>query len=214
MATLCVLSCVLLGWQGHRLREAGGTDHLTGALTRGPFYARLDAALARARRRGEPLAVVALDIDDFRRVNDAHGHLGRRRPHGRPGRALARGARPRGVRRAARRRRVRRGAPGARRGGGAALGRAGLRVDPAAVQRGRGGARTGRRGPGPAGARGRGPVRRQARPQGRCAGLARVSGPGAPPPPANTGGSRTAAGTRAPRRGDVATRTSVDVSSR
>lgn len=76
MVTLCVLSCVLLGWQGHRLREAGGTDHLTGALTRGPFYARLDAALARARRRGEPLAVVALDIDDFRRVNDAHGHVG------------------------------------------------------------------------------------------------------------------------------------------
>jgi len=76
MATLCVLSCALLGWQGHRLREAGGTDHLTGALTRGPFYARLDAALGRARRRGEPLGVVALDIDDFRRVNDAHGHLG------------------------------------------------------------------------------------------------------------------------------------------
>lgn len=76
MATLCVLSCVLLGWQGRRLRQAGGTDHLTGALTRGPFYERLDAALVRARRRGEPLGVVALDIDDFRQVNDTHGHLG------------------------------------------------------------------------------------------------------------------------------------------
>ncbi|MCG7286696.1 GGDEF domain-containing protein [Cellulomonas sp. ACRRI] len=76
MATLCVLSCTLLGWQGRRLREAGGTDHLTGALTRGPFYERLEAALARARRGGSPLSVVALDIDDFRQVNDAHGHLG------------------------------------------------------------------------------------------------------------------------------------------
>ncbi|NHT19714.1 GGDEF domain-containing protein [Cellulomonas sp. IC4_254] len=76
MATLGVLSCVLLGWQGRRLRAAGGTDHLTGALTRGPFYERLEAAVARARRRGQPLAVVALDIDDFRRVNDTHGHLG------------------------------------------------------------------------------------------------------------------------------------------
>ncbi|GIG35022.1 GGDEF domain-containing protein [Cellulomonas pakistanensis] len=76
MTILCVLSCALLGRQGRDLRRAGSTDHLTGALTRGPFYERLDGALRRARRTGTPLAVVALDIDDFRRVNDAHGHLG------------------------------------------------------------------------------------------------------------------------------------------
>ena len=31
-------------------------------------------ALAQARRRDEPIAVVMLDIDFFKRVNDEHGH--------------------------------------------------------------------------------------------------------------------------------------------
>ena len=76
MTVLCVLCCALVGRQAQQLRRAGSTDHLTGALTRGPFYARLEAALRRARRSGDPLGVVAIDIDDFRQVNDTHGHLG------------------------------------------------------------------------------------------------------------------------------------------
>jgi diguanylate cyclase (GGDEF)-like protein len=76
LIVVSVLSCALIGRQSRQLRLAGSTDHLTGAYTRGPFYQRLGAAVQRARRTGVPLGVVALDIDDFKQVNAAHGHLG------------------------------------------------------------------------------------------------------------------------------------------
>lgn len=50
------------------------TDRLTGLPNRWRFGARLDEEVARAGRRDEAFAVVFLDIDDFKRINDAHGH--------------------------------------------------------------------------------------------------------------------------------------------
>ncbi len=50
------------------------TDFLTGLKTRGYFEQQLDLELARAERRGTPLAVLMIDIDHFKRLNDAHGH--------------------------------------------------------------------------------------------------------------------------------------------
>lgn len=76
LIVVALLSCALIGRQSRQLRLAGSVDHLTGAYTRGPFYERLGVAVQRARRTGAPLAVVALDIDDFKQVNAAHGHLG------------------------------------------------------------------------------------------------------------------------------------------
>ncbi len=50
------------------------TDFLTGLKTRGFFEQQLDLELARADRRGTPLAILMIDIDHFKRLNDTHGH--------------------------------------------------------------------------------------------------------------------------------------------
>jgi len=50
-------------------------DSLTGLANRVSFLERLDLELARHRRTGQPLAVAILDCDNFKAVNDAHGHL-------------------------------------------------------------------------------------------------------------------------------------------
>lgn len=49
-------------------------DPLTGLANRRLFRELLDADLARTRRSGQPLAVVFLDLDDFKAVNDSYGH--------------------------------------------------------------------------------------------------------------------------------------------
>ena len=50
------------------------TDPLTGALNRTGFHRRIAAELARATRSGSPLALLMLDLDDFKRINDEGGH--------------------------------------------------------------------------------------------------------------------------------------------
>lgn len=50
-------------------------DPLTGLNNRRYFSERLDQELSRAHRYDGPLALVMMDIDLFKAVNDAHGHL-------------------------------------------------------------------------------------------------------------------------------------------
>ncbi len=50
------------------------TDPLTGVLNRLGFEAVLGKELERSRRYGQPLSVVMLDLDHFKRVNDTWGH--------------------------------------------------------------------------------------------------------------------------------------------
>lgn len=56
------------------LRFLAHHDPLTRLANRARFNERLDAALAAARRHGRPLAVLFLDINDFKQINDNHGH--------------------------------------------------------------------------------------------------------------------------------------------
>lgn len=49
-------------------------DTLTGLYTRNVFQMRLVEAGAQAQRHDSPLAVLMLDVDHFKRVNDIHGH--------------------------------------------------------------------------------------------------------------------------------------------
>lgn len=57
-----------------RIAELAVTDGLTGCYNRRHFMERAELELLRSRRHGHPLALILLDADDFKRVNDTHGH--------------------------------------------------------------------------------------------------------------------------------------------
>ena len=54
---------------------AAQTDSLTGLYNRGGFDIRLREAFLRCTHQGEPLCLMLLDLDHFKKVNDTHGHL-------------------------------------------------------------------------------------------------------------------------------------------
>lgn len=58
----------------HGLRRLGLQDPLTGLGNRTQFRDRLEHALQRGRREGYTTCLVLLDVDDFKTVNDRHGH--------------------------------------------------------------------------------------------------------------------------------------------
>jgi diguanylate cyclase (GGDEF)-like protein len=49
-------------------------DPLTGVLNRRSLIERLDAACLRARARGLPIAILFIDLDHFKLINDSFGH--------------------------------------------------------------------------------------------------------------------------------------------
>jgi len=57
-----------------QLRQRAEFDALTGLPNRGLFNDRLESAIERARRSGKTLALLFLDIDHFKGVNDSRGH--------------------------------------------------------------------------------------------------------------------------------------------
>jgi diguanylate cyclase (GGDEF)-like protein len=60
--------------QGLSSRHAALHDVLTGLPNRALFNDRLDHGLAQAQRHGWNLAVMFVDLDDFKIINDTHGH--------------------------------------------------------------------------------------------------------------------------------------------
>lgn len=83
-----------------RLVEQATHDGLTGLVNHRVFFERLRHACDRATRSGEDLSLIVIDLDDFKGVNDRHGHLagdrvlsefaGRLRPAVRAGDTLGR----------------------------------------------------------------------------------------------------------------------------
>ncbi len=57
-----------------KLRYNAVTDHLTELPNRFLFFDRLNMALAQAQRDFQKLAILMLDLDEFKKVNDTHGH--------------------------------------------------------------------------------------------------------------------------------------------
>jgi diguanylate cyclase (GGDEF)-like protein len=95
-ATLCVVltigQCAFVGLFGSTLRktlyrrttelraayqrieELAELDELTGAFNRRCIMRMLDEEIARAARGGTPCSIALIDLDYFKRINDAHGH--------------------------------------------------------------------------------------------------------------------------------------------
>lgn len=68
---------VLAEQQGteERLRELANTDVLTGLINRNLFYDRMEQALALSRREGSMAALLFIDLDSFKPINDTLGHI-------------------------------------------------------------------------------------------------------------------------------------------
>ncbi len=60
---------------GRQAQEIAKKDNLTGLFNDRYLHVALSAAVESARQGGEDLAVLFLDLDFFKRVNDTHGHL-------------------------------------------------------------------------------------------------------------------------------------------
>ncbi|MFY2765225.1 diguanylate cyclase [Arenimonas sp. MALMAid1274] len=61
--------------QSEYLRRQVSVDPLTGAMTRSAFAAELEALLAHAAAHHQRVALMVLDLDNFKQINDRHGHL-------------------------------------------------------------------------------------------------------------------------------------------
>jgi diguanylate cyclase (GGDEF)-like protein len=58
----------------HKEREIADTDSLTGSYSRRRFYRHVEDEIQRASRYGHPFTIAYIDLDNFKTINDSHGH--------------------------------------------------------------------------------------------------------------------------------------------
>jgi diguanylate cyclase (GGDEF)-like protein len=73
-AVVLLLANATVGSYQRRLQLQANTDKLTGLLNRTAFDPLFAELVAEAIRRQQPLALLLLDIDFFKAINDTHGH--------------------------------------------------------------------------------------------------------------------------------------------
>ncbi len=73
-AALVCSSLVLVIWQAHDDRERSRHDAMTGLLSRSSFDEHLTLAISAVDRRDELSALLSIDLDGFKTINDTHGH--------------------------------------------------------------------------------------------------------------------------------------------
>ena len=68
--------CLMLSneFSTNQLRRLAERDSLTDVFNRRSFMVLLDKAMSRASRRGGPVAVLVIDLDHFKSINDSWGH--------------------------------------------------------------------------------------------------------------------------------------------
>lgn len=76
------------------VRRQATTDSVSGLLNQRSFEAKVERELDRSGRTGRPFVLALMDIDDFKRVNDAHGHVAGNAAIARLGAALRARVRP------------------------------------------------------------------------------------------------------------------------
>lgn len=82
-ASSLAVPALAMGWllMAHRqivlrAEHVGNHDFLTGAASRKGFFDIAAIEMARAERRGQPLALLLVDMDNFKTINDRSGHAG------------------------------------------------------------------------------------------------------------------------------------------
>lgn len=75
--TMLTAACARAQWREslQQLEHLSTHDHLTGMLNRAAFVERAQRALARLAHDSRPVAMLMLDLDWFKQVNDTYGHL-------------------------------------------------------------------------------------------------------------------------------------------
>jgi diguanylate cyclase (GGDEF)-like protein len=80
LATFALCTAILIGYQRRIERQAVSSHHqamhdsLTGLANRALFRDRADQALRLASRTSQPFALVAIDLNGFKQINDTLGH--------------------------------------------------------------------------------------------------------------------------------------------
>jgi diguanylate cyclase (GGDEF)-like protein len=74
MGVVVAIGLVVIRRQMRMLRTVAETDALTGLLNRRRFMADLEREVNLSRRLRAPLSLVYIDVNDFKQINDNHGH--------------------------------------------------------------------------------------------------------------------------------------------